>query len=361
LSTVNLIDPESVDTWLDGIALKKAGTNGSATSRLLKIALKRHLLTHEDSAEVLTTPPENTPAWARDKWDACGPFHRFAPENDATLEGKVEHIADWLIAAQKNDAAFLKDLQGGKPKTLLHLKSIADAGVEADKYSASLRQQFLKTTDVNPDDGCVEIMKLANGMRIVELATKDALNLEGARMKNCVGDGAYDENVLNYGSVVVYSLRDGNNKPQATIETLVVDGSVRQCRGRDNHLPSKKAMPCIEEFARRFKMPVDEKVCETGLVQDVKGQVYSMYNLPENLHVKNLRLKGTPLETLPDGLTVDGDLDLTGSKIKTLPPGLKVKGTVTLNDLITETPEGLRCRRPRKSGTGQPNAAPPAP
>ena len=60
----------------------------------------------------------------------------------------------------------------------------------------------------------------------------------------------------------------------------------------------------------------------------------------------NLYLECTPIEALPEGLTVGGSLWLEGSKIKSLPKGLKVGGTLDLaNTPIESLPEGLTVGR----------------
>lgn len=42
----------------------------------------------------------------------------------------------------------------------------------------------------------------------------------------------------------------------------------------------------------------------------------------------NLDLRGKPITTLPEGLSVGGDLDLSNTKITALPKSLKVGGDI---------------------------------
>jgi hypothetical protein len=54
-------------------------------------------------------------------------------------------------------------------------------------------------------------------------------------------------------------------------------------------------------------------------------------SLPSNLQVKdNLYLIGTPIESLPNNLQVEGDLYLGDTQIKTLPSNLQVGGNLYL-------------------------------
>ena len=66
-------------------------------------------------------------------------------------------------------------------------------------------------------------------------------------------------------------------------------------------------------------------------------------SLPKGLEVGGtLDLENTPIESLPEGLTVGWNLYLSGSKVKSLPKGLKVRGNLYLrNTPIESLPEGL--------------------
>jgi hypothetical protein len=66
-------------------------------------------------------------------------------------------------------------------------------------------------------------------------------------------------------------------------------------------------------------------------------------SLPEGLSVGgDLGLSGTPITSLPEGLSVGGSLDLIDAPITSLPEGLSVGGSLDLIDApITSLPEGL--------------------
>jgi Leucine-rich repeat (LRR) protein len=56
-----------------------------------------------------------------------------------------------------------------------------------------------------------------------------------------------------------------------------------------------------------------------------------------------LDLSNTPITSLPDNLTVDGDLDLSNTKITNLPDNLRVNGGLYLsNTKITNLPDNLK-------------------
>ena len=59
----------------------------------------------------------------------------------------------------------------------------------------------------------------------------------------------------------------------------------------------------------------------------------------------SLNLRGTPITSLPEGLTVGGSLNLRGTPITSLPEGLTVGGSLNLRCTpITSLPEGLTVR-----------------
>lgn len=106
-----------------------------------------------------------------------------------------------------------------------------------------------------------------------------------------------------------------------------------------------KKMSAIEEF-----------IANVGDITKLKGEAYDVYEgsldlrgakvetLPENLTVTgNLILRGNKhITKLPKGLCVSRNLDLSGTNIKTLPADLIVADDLILtNSAIENLPEGL--------------------
>lgn len=73
------------------------------------------------------------------------------------------------------------------------------------------------------------------------------------------------------------------------------------------------------------------------------ARVLLINTLPDNLKVDgNLNLQGTQITTLPDNLKVGGSLDLADTQITTLPDNLKVGGNLDLYETqITTLPDNL--------------------
>jgi len=75
-----------------------------------------------------------------------------------------------------------------------------------------------------------------------------------------------------------------------------------------------------------------------------RARVLLRNRLPEGLSVEgNLDLQDTQIVSLPEGLRVGGSLDLRDTQIKELPEGLQVGGDLDLRGTqITSLPEGLQ-------------------
>lgn len=87
---------------------------------------------------------------------------------------------------------------------------------------------------------------------------------------------------------------------------------------------------CSAELQVFSKLPRHHKlrgVCNAGSTSNLTA-------LPEELHVGGggLHLQESKITALPEGLSVEGHLDLRGTKVKTLPVELSVGGNVYLPD-----------------------------
>jgi hypothetical protein len=94
------------------------------------------------------------------------------------------------------------------------------------------------------------VQEWPDGYTMVELGPADCAT-EGAIMQHCVGDPkqGYAER-LRDGEIAIYSLRDPNNRPHATIEVYHpgIRDEVEQIQGKQNKPPIDKYRPYIEDF-----------------------------------------------------------------------------------------------------------------
>ena len=153
------------------------------------------------------------------------------------------------------------------------------------------------------------IMDLPNGMKAYQLITPEALDFESEYMGHCVGQGSYDEGVSD-GSIKIYSIRDSNGEPHATLEVRGQD--VYQCKGKGNKTPVQRYIPAVQGFVARQNLEIKHDMKNIGLIKQA-GKYYSVYDLP-------------------DGFVVNGDLDVSGMDVSNVNLNIKVTGTLNLSE-----------------------------
>jgi len=93
------------------------------------------------------------------------------------------------------------------------------------------------------------VYKFDNGFTIVDVNTEHDLGIEGQKMGHCVGSPGmgYCDDVAS-GKSTIYSLRDKNNDPHATIETY--GGAVDQIKGNGNSKPKDRYAKMILQWLK---------------------------------------------------------------------------------------------------------------
>jgi hypothetical protein len=230
---VNLIDPQSINSYLEGFL-----PSNPEAAKLLQLALAKPLAQRGENASPVDSLPDDAPVWLKRKWPQGGPYHRFTP--DADLDDKVRHIADWIKAALTENEPWLRQLTHGKPSRFTSINTLEDATEMAD---ADMRERNQKlAARLGPGKSGEEtVMAMAGGFRMVRLVTPEALDRESVGMGHCIGQGSYDQ-YLKDGSREFYSLRDARNQPHATVEVDVEKHAVLQCQGKENHAPVGKRL-----------------------------------------------------------------------------------------------------------------------
>lgn len=129
--------------------------------------------------------------------------------------GEIEHIIDYL---NSNEA----------PRRLKRM-SYVQAKSNSDKWMAT---QIKKGNQIGENEDDLEtFIDFGNGFKFVRLIGENAFKREGHLMSHCVSSYYDKENCK------IYSLRDQNNKPHATIEIGHYDNkneSIRQIKGKGN-------------------------------------------------------------------------------------------------------------------------------
>lgn len=241
----------------------------------------------------------------------------------AFTDDRIRHVSDWLKAALVNRDAWLDNVDAaGRPKKLLKHPSFEALLAEVDRAMIVSAQKMGNVRLVDGDE--MLHAELEDGMVLVEMLTPSALDRESSMMQHCIGNGGYDA-YLGMDGRHFLSLRDRHGKAHATLE--IVDGMVKQLKGKQNDPPVRKYVEFLARHIRASGHQVDVPQNSLGYVVDMDGAWHDIDNLPEGLSVAgNLDLRGMPVTSLPDGLSIGGSLYVIGTAIRTLPRRLRVGG-----------------------------------
>lgn len=109
-----------------------------------------------------------------------------------------------------------------------------------DRYTARRRARIAR--------GTVPVLRTSGGAGVVRLVSGESLSDEGSRMHHCVGGYHYPADVAS-GACEIYSLRDREGRPRATLE--VEDDKVWQVKGVANGPVAAPDRVVLREFIRR--------------------------------------------------------------------------------------------------------------
>lgn len=175
----------------------------------------------------LAVPASELPAWCHKALDAGREVHYL--HLGAALEKKLRRIVEYLNAAGV-------EVHGGKLDHLRFEEAQRATRVwRRNQWAAEQRQAGIR-----------QVYRGDDGVRIVQLQSAASLADEGDRMAHCAGGYAFD---VENGDCEIYSLRDANDKPRATIE-VVGGNSVEQVKGRANGDINAAARRHVRSFIR---------------------------------------------------------------------------------------------------------------
>jgi len=235
-----------------------------------------------------------------------------------------------------------------------------------------VEKKFMIENDVwdNPEE-LKEIKRYDRGIRWVNVLGKKALEREGKLLDHCVG--GYFSKVRD-GESVIYSLRNGENIPECTIEINPNEHCLYQIKGYKDGPIKKEYNEYVVDFLNSYKgvlwreINTRDLMNNTSIVKSAKDGKFSIYDdlkfkkgskceyfltiyntpipftddftvknglsienkdkvLPKNLTVyMDLTIKMPNLTMLPKGLTVYGNLNIENTPISTFPTYIKIGG-----------------------------------
>jgi hypothetical protein len=234
--------------------------------------------------------PEWAKEWANKRISNLG----YVPSEEEVL-----YIKDYLVAYQYEDAKIIDKLYKMRWDDVLE-KSL--------KWHEKLAEKRLKVYSFGGHaDDINEVMSFSNGFKVVKVTSIKGLDFEGNAMGHCVGQGGYDD----LDRVTIFSLRDKDNMPHATIEYIPQDKEVYQIQGRANGSVIKKYLPMLKSFL----IHLEPKSFNSYYIS--KNDFNLCWGNPFSLENKNNKLYDLDdHENLPDVLYHKGwDRNYNGSSI----------------------------------------------
>ena len=343
-----ILDGQSQENMMDAnyIEQNKDTIVRSILTQYMKHRIRAYLTESEDYPFLTPVSKRaDLPDWATRALDAGQKVYSF---DAANMTGQMRHdlttIRDFLYSAaesyvDKTVIAIKENIQKDKkklPKVRLdYLKTSNEYNTfektlaQAEKWHEHMAQLAAKK-EKNEQmykaslAGTQFIMDLPNGMRAYQLMTPQALDFESEYMGHCVGRGGYDKDVTN-GSVKIYSIRDNNGEPHATLE--VRGQNVFQCKGKGNKTPVQRYIPAVQHFVEAQKLEIKHDMKNIGLIKQ-DGKYYSIYDLPNGFVVRgDLDLSDMDLSDVNLNIKVTGILNLAGAKNIKLHPKTDFSGT----------------------------------
>ncbi|MQV12227.1 hypothetical protein GHL01_00510 [Sinorhizobium meliloti] len=156
---------------------------------------------------------------------------------------ELVEVLDWLLLAGAERHPWLYNVdERNRPRKLMKCRTVDALYNESVKCMRGRQPQRKTEHDLSDTDERY-VADLGLGYAVFELLSPDALDVEGSRMRHCVGNGTYDSKLgtPGYG---LYSIRDAHGTPHATVELVPKfdDGEVttvvRQFLGPRNGAPA---------------------------------------------------------------------------------------------------------------------------
>ena len=147
--------------------------------------------------------------------------------NQVVQRYQLEHVLDFL---NSNDS----------PRRIKRL-GLEDAIRLSNEWTEQLNKKYKSFSQIESKSETLLYKSYSNRFFWVKLVSKNSYEREGSLMGHCVG--SYSEK-----HSVIYSLRDANNMPHATIE--VCEGSITQIKGKQNKEVVEKYHSYILDFIK---------------------------------------------------------------------------------------------------------------
>jgi hypothetical protein len=255
MSSRNVLNAQEVARFVDDLAQQTARPElQRELQRWLTGSARRWILKHYDLTDRILCDP------------ATGGFVLIRPGSvdDVVARSYQGEVPAWCAAAlERGDEVVVLRLGASLRKRLSRVTALLEAELWQGRLT-SLERLTFETAEARLRKsrrdvytarrraaiarGAVPVYRTAGGADVVRLTSPESLADEGSRMHHCVGGYGYPEAVARE-SCEIYSLRDRDGRPRATLE--VEKGQVWQAKGFANGTLGAPERVVLRAFIRR--------------------------------------------------------------------------------------------------------------
>jgi hypothetical protein len=253
MPTRNVINVSDVEHFVDAFADQ---TDHPALKRWLSRNVRRWILKHYDRTDPVVRDPATGGLAIAGVDGALQPFDVAMPAWCAAAIARGDEVVRLRLGATLRKrvgravAALVAELEDGR---LSDLDRITFPTAEA-KARKRRRALYLAERKNRLAKAAIPVYRGSQGDTVVRLTTPECLADEGSRMSHCVA--TYDYWVKK-GECEIYSVRDLDGKPRATVE-VDQGGSVWQIKGFANGSVEPYYRLVLQDFIRNRGYPVDD-------------------------------------------------------------------------------------------------------
>ena len=254
LLELNVINTNDIQTFLADVS------STLHTDELKKWFIdrgKKYLINSEDVNTVITQFSSTAEPWMKKAVKRGDTLYRFMPSPD--LRVKMDHAVDYLNALSDTATGTKEADQQAKSRAEKALKGLRNASmaqaIEAsEKWTQEVNLRAKKRQERGQvsaqDEEGLEVVMNYGDLTWVRLTQRDCLDREGQVMGHCVA--SYWDKVKD-GRTTIFSLRDPQNNPHATVE--VSGGALIQVKGKQNTPPVAKYQPATIKLLNTLDVP----------------------------------------------------------------------------------------------------------
>lgn len=234
----NIANSSEVDAFITSSAER---ARQPAAKKWVNTTFRKWVINVYPNISAVSNVPPNAEEWLKQA------IERGDDVVNVSLSEKLRNLIDHIVD-------FLNDYEQRTGKTQINM-SVDDAQAAAKAWVVEMNKQ-VEISKEKEETGISVIFEFPDGHRWVSVESDAALGREGKRMGHCVGSYASE---VKSGQIYIWSLRDSNNLPHATLEFSTKSKSIFQLKGKRNAPPIAKYVPYFLELCTQKKLKVSPR------------------------------------------------------------------------------------------------------